>query len=159
MKVRATKAMPGRLHIKVIGTVSKWIEPFPLDGKPGKWVDLPDGNADVDKLVDMYHEGGQLEVSGRVTFRSFQITQCAGSPNCTEPIASKDFNLCYHHMMKLYRGLDKSKTDEEVAVAEDKIAKAAEQAEKDNAKSQDLAKKQVAKKGAKKSTASKQSGK
>lgn len=155
MKVRATKASPGRMHIKVPGAIAKWIEPVGLDGKPGKWTELPDGNPAIDALVDRYHGAGHLEVEGRVTFRSFEITQCAGSPNCTEPIASKEFNLCYHHLMKLLGGVDKARTDEQAAVAEDKVQKAAKAAEKANASAKNKQESQKKKKTAAKKPAKK----
>jgi len=140
MKIRATKASPGAIKIKVNGVVSKWIQPIGLDGKPGKWVDIPDGNEEVDRKVALYRNGGQIEVEGFVKMRPSIITQCAGSPNCTEPIANKDVNMCHHHTMKLYNAADKAKEDDAIAIAESKIEKAEIAAEKETEKVKSSAK-------------------
>jgi len=134
MKIRATKANPGRIQIKGPG-VKKWVEPIGPDGKPGKWIDVPDNVPQVDATVNKFRDGGQIEVQGFVKLRSAVITQCAGDPRCPDQIVDKTLNMCYHHAMKLYRAEEKARTDEAVALAVDAIKKAQASAEKDNEKS------------------------
>jgi len=134
MKIRATKANPGRIKIKGPG-VNLWVEPFGNDGKPGKWIEVPDNVPQVDAIVNKFRDGGHIEVQGFVKMRSPVITQCAGDPRCQDEIVDKTLNMCYHHAMKLYRAEERARTDETVALAVSEITKARDLAEKENDKS------------------------
>ena len=145
MKIRATESNSGRIHIKRAGNenvpgINVWVEPVGLDGKPGKWVEIHDGNKAAVALVERHRMAGSIEVQGFIKRKSSAITQCAADPRCTQPIMSKSLNMCHHHMMKLYRAIDKSKTPEELAVAEDKLEKAIVAADKQNESSKASAK-------------------
>ena len=145
MKIRATESNPGRIHIKRAGdgnvpSVNLWIEPVGLDGKPGKWVEIHDSNKAALALVERHRQAGSIEVEGFIKRKSSAITQCAADPRCTQPIVSKELNMCHHHMMKLHRAVDKAKTPEQLAVAEDILEKAVNAAEKQNESSKVSAK-------------------
>ena len=129
MKIRATESNPGRIHIKRAGdgnvpSINIWLEPVPLDGTPGKWIEIHESNEAAVALVERHRLAGSIEVQGFIKRKSSTITQCAGDPRCTQPIVNKELNMCHYHMMKLHRGVDMAKTPEQLTVAEDKLEKA-----------------------------------
>lgn len=129
MKIRATEASPGVIHFKFpkgpgFPGINKWVQPFRLDGKPGEWIDIPDSNVAACNHARRYREGGQLEIQNFTKVKSFVITQCAGSPNCTMPIVDKSLNMCYHHAMKLISAVDRAREDDVLAVALGKLDEA-----------------------------------